>query len=463
MRRPFTVAAILFLTLLLIVITLGIAGGAAAQPLSASPTPVPIGSPQQIVTGSHDMVNPALAYNPGANEFLLVWEQSYPGRTKGVTFGAIYAQRMTPDGTPLGTAVRLSTPDEDTAYSPAVAYNPVFDEYMVVWHAYLGDLPGDIYGRRVSAAGEALGQIQPISTAPGSQRWPVLAVNPDDGSYFAAWTDNRDFGTQRENIYGVRLDELGMPTQADVPIAAADNRQDQPAIALDRDAGQYVVAWADRRTDVDLPDIYAQNLTVDGALSGENYPITTANHAQQEPFVLNDSLNARVVVYWQDNNEFQGSDIYSRWVDNAEIMGRIQYVEPALAEQLQPAAATDGNQRSLVVWEDSRYTYSKPTPIPYDIAGLCTDMDGSPVSDLYWFATAAGDNNHPQVAYASGPARYFLVWQHKDEGDGAHYEIWGQPVTECITAATTPTPVPPTPIPTVPAQANHTYLPLIVR
>src|SRR5262249_4868475 len=104
-------------------------------------------------------IEPAVAYNGRANEYLVVW------RGDDVTAGEceIYGQRLdAASGALIGGKIRISDmgPDGDThfgAKDPAVAYNGFANEYLVVWHGddNSGDLVSEefeIFGQRLDAA-----------------------------------------------------------------------------------------------------------------------------------------------------------------------------------------------------------------------------------------------------------------------------------------------------------------------
>jgi hypothetical protein len=90
---------------------------------------------------------------------------------------------------------------------PAVAFNGT--DYLVTWTA--GDYDNnDIYATRVTPAGAALDpQGIPITTAPGDQDDPKVAVN---GSFLVVWTENR-FGDT--DVYGARIDGTGRRLDGD--------------------------------------------------------------------------------------------------------------------------------------------------------------------------------------------------------------------------------------------------------
>ncbi len=93
-----------------------------------------------------DALDPAVAYNSSAVEFLVVWagDDAVDGAF------AIFGQRLdAATGDNLGEAFRIS--DVDKSGAPAVAYNSTDNEFLVVW---TGDDDGTfaLLGQRLGAA-----------------------------------------------------------------------------------------------------------------------------------------------------------------------------------------------------------------------------------------------------------------------------------------------------------------------
>jgi hypothetical protein len=107
-----------------------------------------------------------VAYNPAANEYLVVWEAN--GLPESGEF-EIFGQRVSAGGAELGGDFRISETGIDgdparDALNPAVAYKPAANEYLVVWQ---GDPVTkdevEIYGQRLSATGAKQGTSFRIS------------------------------------------------------------------------------------------------------------------------------------------------------------------------------------------------------------------------------------------------------------------------------------------------------------
>jgi hypothetical protein len=168
----------------------------------------------------------AVAYNPGADEYLVVWNSGGPG--PGPEW-EIYGQRL--DGS-TGAEVgcddlRISDmgPDGNTNFlaadKPAVAYNLSADEYLVVWNGddetgSLVDGEFEIYGQRLDGStGLEIGSndfrisdMGPDGDTTFDARRPALPANPRPDEYLVIWEGDDDTGTlvdDEDEIFGQLL------------------------------------------------------------------------------------------------------------------------------------------------------------------------------------------------------------------------------------------------------------------
>ena len=71
----------------------------------------------------------------------------------------------------------------------------IFDgtNYLVVWEDQVGGYPDgewDLFAQRLDTSGNAMGGVIPVSTATGSQHFPLVAF--DGNSFLVTWTDMRN-------------------------------------------------------------------------------------------------------------------------------------------------------------------------------------------------------------------------------------------------------------------------------
>lgn len=144
---------------------------------------------------------PAVAYNSTDDEYLVVW----CGRdvVNTVDEYEIWGQRIdAATGAQVGTNdFRISFMSIE-GWNPAVAYNPVDNEYFVVWHgrdSAGGENEDEIYGRRLTGAnGGLLGsQILLSDMGPAGNgnyfaQGADLVFNPNDHEYLVVWFGSDD-------------------------------------------------------------------------------------------------------------------------------------------------------------------------------------------------------------------------------------------------------------------------------
>jgi len=111
---------------------------------------------------------PAAVWNPASGEYLVAFASD--PRDNG-DFN-IYASRFTPDLVQIGTPTLVSTNTGGVDWDPAVVWNPVFNQYMVVWQNYFTETNAYIRAARLKANGEL---IENIALAGGAEGHPCAA------------------------------------------------------------------------------------------------------------------------------------------------------------------------------------------------------------------------------------------------------------------------------------------------
>lgn len=215
-----------------------------------------------------------VAHGSGQNEYLVVWS-TITGLGNGSDY-EIFCRRVAADGTPLGVALQIShmhnptQPQNESQYTatePAVAYNPLADEFLVVWagdHGVGGlvDEEVEIFGQRISATtGLEIGTDDVrISDVGGTgstfsdARSPDVAYNSIDDEYLVVWAaDDPDAGTADNEleIYGQRLTSLGgeigvndFRVTTHGPANEPGYSALEPAVAFSPDHSEYLVVFS---------------------------------------------------------------------------------------------------------------------------------------------------------------------------------------------------------------------------
>jgi hypothetical protein len=211
--------------------------------------------------------SPAVAHNPVADEYLVVWT----GRSDCVSGGSdleIRARRVDgATGALLGHALTLSRmgppcdPDY-TAVTPAVTYNATRNEYLIVWSGRdwaMAVDEYDIFGQRLQGEIQVGEDDFRISRMGGNGdgdyqgRGPDVAWNATADEYLVVWWGDHDVGGLIDGefeIFGQRLDGSGTEIGADDfrisdmggtgdPVSDAFH----PAVAWNGARNGYLVVW----------------------------------------------------------------------------------------------------------------------------------------------------------------------------------------------------------------------------
>lgn len=224
---------------------------------------VPVGVDFRIGSGLADESSPAVAWNATTHQFLVVWEDSRAIATRGLD---VYGRRVNTRGALMGTDFRISLGVADES-SPSVAWNAGANQFLVVWQdgRNQGTRGIDVFGRRVGPGGILLGSDRLISgpNALTNEVEPAVVWNDADGQYLVLWSDGRASDTRGRDVYGRRVASGGAPSSGDFRVSgpAATGDDARPAVAWNATANQYLVVWENGR---DLAtrgtDVYGRRL-----------------------------------------------------------------------------------------------------------------------------------------------------------------------------------------------------------
>jgi hypothetical protein len=313
-----------------------------------------------VSTASTDQSRPAVAYD--GTDYLVVWED---GRNPSAT--DIYGARISPAGAVLdSTGIAISTNTYAQSY-PAIA--PGSAGWLVVWEDDRNEYP-DIFGARVTRDGivrDTLGI--PISVDPSYQNRPSVAY--EGARFLVAWRDRRsDFYYQ---IYGARVSSAGQVLDsAGIAIAVRDSLQENPAVTSD--GTDFRVAWdasSELRTGVFTSRVSPTGRVLDSA----GIEVSFGANAQRSPAVAHDDVNFLVV--WQDYRANPDRDIGAARVSPSGVVldpAGIP-VSTAANDQLSPTVAYGGTDY-LAVWQDGRSSPDRLFGARITPAGQVLDTQG---------------------------------------------------------------------------------------
>lgn len=208
-----------------------------------------------IATGTTDQNYPDVAcrtMEPGGGGYLVVWRDTDAAQQD------VKGQRLNRQGDLL-SSLDICT-DAANQWNPALAYSPDDDRYLVAWSDSRG-ATRDVYGRQVGGGGALYPEL-PISTANGDQIQVAVTYGSGLGSYVVVWEDTRNASTTPD-LYGQRVSGEGVLEDTQVGgndlLYTGPGGQGSPAVAWAGTSTSGLLAWQDDRNGVAL-DIYGRLL-----------------------------------------------------------------------------------------------------------------------------------------------------------------------------------------------------------
>jgi len=329
--------------------------------------------------------------------------------------GTLALAIQTPDvamaGSPIGGPFLVGDEDVPTA-SPAVAYNSIWDEYLVVWQ---NDRPGfdDIYAQLVSEDGDLVGGRRVITWgADTERRYPDVAYNPNWNEYLVVW-EHYDHATGSFSIRGQRVSWEGEPTGGEILISSGGPVSGwQPKVAHAFTSGMFLVVWESHTQGGVSNDVKGQLIANGGGLVGGNFDVALGDWSfshEQPDLAYNRGSNEFLVAWQQEDKNASLYDVYARIVrpDGSMPPSTIE-IARYTAHSTAPAvgaipAAIPGGQY-LVAWE---LQYG---PSNRNIMARFVKGDGSTPGPGFYVCSRGDDEVRPAVAGNERSASYLVSW-----------------------------------------------------
>ncbi len=361
---------------------------------------------------AEDQTDPALAYDTHSNQFLVAWRDYRNGATTD-----IYGRRVDASGSTVGSTFAVSAAP-GTQVDPAVAASPASPGYLV---AFTDFATVDISGQQISTDGALLGPRLTVSTPVDDQEQPAMAYNSQDTEFLVVWQDQR---AGNWDIWGQRLDLDGTPLDGSFVICSNAGDQLYPDVAYNLDTNQYLVVWEDRRTDA---DIYGQRVNANGTLDGGEIIIASSGSTlRQRPRVAFNPISGEYLVVYACEVNAGDHDIRARRVPAAgnPSTGEITDIATGTTDQNYPDVACrtmePGGGGYLVVWRDTDGAQR-------DIRGQRLNQNGGLLGSLD-LCTEASNQWSPAVAYSPDDDRYLVVWPDDRDSASQGRNLYGRQV-----------------------------------
>jgi uncharacterized repeat protein (TIGR01451 family) len=400
----------------------------------------------------------SLAYNPVSGQYLVVWRGDDNKDEKDEIYGQLIDAGT---GDEVGNndfiIAEMDGDKKFDAQDPGVVYNPGLNEFLVVWqgvHTATGDtVAEEIFGRRVSADGALL----LLDGSPGGQPndylrishmgsddengnfnafEPDVTYNPDDNEYLVVWYgdslkkgDNGIFA-QILHFDSGTLSEDGIDFQvSDVAAAGAGhNDSESPAVVFNSNEMEWLVVWEAEIGIEDAYAIYGRRLSADGTLINVPFQIasTPINETRDAAVVWN-AIENKYLVVWS------GFDIYGKLLDNAASPIGNDFRISANGKTFSPKVAHNLSDNDyLVIWSGNATPNSE-----YEVFGQQINASGAEIGvDDFRISDMGPDGDFrygvqgPNMAYSDNnfDNSYLVVWSGDDntETTDDELEIFGR-------------------------------------
>lgn len=311
-------------------------------------------------------------------------------------------------------------------YRPAVAYNSLHDEYLVVWYNDQGGGTWDIYAQRVGGDGTLKSWFSVTHNTGFHNYDPAVVYNPHQDEYLIAWV--YDSAITGSDIWARLVkwngDDLGAARYAEFQINGDSDKQWNPAVAYSSHNNEYVVVyenwWAGGLRDIDARRVDKDGNALGGA-SGVNIATGPGEERVFPDVAYNKARNEYLIVY----SFGVGSDggIYGKVASaNLGTLSSEIHICDDSYDQDFPAVA-GGSDEYLVVWEDGTWGTDD-----YDIFARRVSGAGTPQAGPGGFEIDGLGNNNlhvdPAVAYGAGYG-YLVSWRYFDPGSSGQ-DVYGR-------------------------------------
>lgn len=346
-----------------------------------------------LVDGSSAMASlDALGIN-AAGEYLAVWQVDAGGGNLN-----IWARRaaVRPDFRWLGDAFVIADSAKPER-AAAVAYNPIDDEFLVVYeYGYSAD-DSDVRAQRVAGSAavpaDMIGPVLPVGVTTGDEIMPDVAFLAATGQYLVVYSMDGD-------VWGRRVARRGQGDQGgdflgDEFIVAADAyAETHPVVAAARAEGYFLVSYT-YAFSPDDDDVRAQRVR-GRAQSGEellgaHFALSDSADRENAPTLAYSPSARAFAALWQVSIPFN-HDIRGVWVDARDysdkpVIGQsFDVAADVLAMESAPQVDVDASTGETAVafsYADMAGSWSRPalvwlTPDPHAAEHIARSVQALP-------------------------------------------------------------------------------------
>ena len=222
-----------------------------------------------VATGASKRWEPAVAYSPVQDEYLIVYTFEV-----GASDYDILATRVKWDGSWKSAEFVIMAP-LGIQWTPSVAYNSQNDEYLVVYANVWASGTHDIAAQRVDGDGTLLSWRNIATSATDLRSVPDVAYNAARNEYLIAYSYMQGSVLTQSDIRG-KVASANMGDLSPQEIIICNNNRDQTRLAVAAGPDEYLVAWLDGVFGSGQDDVFARRLSGDGGVPlgpADGFPI----------------------------------------------------------------------------------------------------------------------------------------------------------------------------------------------
>ena len=310
---------------------------------------------------------PQIAFNAGTSEYLAAWDAT--DASFAPSDHEVYVQRIGKTGAQIGGDRRVSTigAEGDTARgtfsAPGVAADPVNKRNLVVWASdHKVDSQFEVYGQLLDAAGNEIGASDfDISGEHNGTYYPAVAFNSVNQEYLVVWTGTVQIAPTQ---WGRRFDKNGAPLgpRFQFSSSAQSGNGSLPRIAYNAAANEYLVVWYSFKLGED-PEAYGQRIAANGTEIGGDIRLTTTGTATDDkkvydPAIAYNPLAGNYLLTYERNDSAPNpalSEVYAQVLSATAVLQgsplRLSAVGKRATEPRASYATSGGGAgQHLVVW-----------------------------------------------------------------------------------------------------------------
>lgn len=418
----------------------------------------------EISLSEFDAVDASIAVAPEHYRALVAWSADDAGISAGEDstlnlandeqeIVATVVSTLTLAGNGLKTRVSRMGNDDETspsaraefdAWNPVAVWNPVAEEFLVVWSgdddtAPLVNDEFEIFAQRISLTGARVGSRVRVSTmgndsttaAGDRERFdalePAVAVDPDSGNYLVVWQGDHDKAPlvdEETEIFGRILDSTAKPAggQFRISVTGDDTETDaaaraardavEPDVGFNPVSGNFVVAWQSDDDRAGLAsgenEIFARQVDVSGNVLGADAvrvssqgPSGVAAFDALKPAITVAPSTGAMLVAWQGDTDTDGYvdnefEIYAQLLDSGmnPLASAVRYSNMGDNDETDPAVRTRyaavnatlkwsaTQDRFFIAWQGDTSSGGFVDD-EYEIFGRFLHADGSPASSQF--------------------------------------------------------------------------------